>query len=57
MSHRLSSFALSFLALIGGIAWGNHEGDRLTLRDCATTGKAKLAGGGTITCEVQKESK
>lgn len=34
---------------------GNVLGDQKTLVDCATTGTAKMAGGGTIKCTVENK--
>ena len=36
---------------------GNYMGDRLTLTDCATRGKAVMFGGGEVECSVVKEEK
>lgn len=33
---------------------GNLLGDQRTLRDCATQGKAKMMGGGSIDCSIQR---
>jgi len=35
--------------------FGASTADHATLKDCATKGVAKMAGGGTIKCEVVKE--
>lgn len=48
-------FALVFGLCLGGI--GNWIGDQATLRDCATRGEAKMAGGGIIQCTVMMELK
>lgn len=40
-----------------GALLGDHEGDQATIRDCATKGRAVMAGGGAIRCEVEKEQK
>lgn len=41
-----------------GFLIGNYNGDQATLKDCATTGIAVMAGGGSVKCEVvKKESK
>lgn len=47
---------LAMVALVT-LIFGNLVGDAGTLKDCATTGEAKMLGGGTITCEVKKEPK
>lgn len=39
---------LIFIALL----IGNYMGDAATLRDCSTTGEAKMLSGGVIKCEV-----
>lgn len=44
------------LGLFIGAAIGNQQGDQATLRDCATRGEAKMAGGGSIKCEVKREA-
>lgn len=53
----LSETILIALCVVIGIFIGNHQGDQATLRDCATKSEAKMFGGGTIECTVQKESK
>ena len=39
-----------------GVLAGNLGGDVATLKDCATRGEAKMLSGGTVTCEVKKET-
>lgn len=48
-------FVITLALFLGGLLIGNHDGDQSTLRDCATTGRAKMLGGGIIKCEVLKE--
>ncbi len=50
-SGWLATLILVLLAVIAG----NHTGDQATLRDCATTGRADMLGGGSISCTVIRE--
>lgn len=52
----MKALLLILLGLVIGVGVGNHNGDQATLRDCATAGKAKLKGGGSISCTVIKDS-
>jgi hypothetical protein len=47
----------TFILIMITLSVGNYLGDQATLRDCASTGKAIMRGGGTISCEVVKEVK
>jgi hypothetical protein len=38
-----------------GMLVGNYAGDQAILRECTKHSSAKMLGGGTITCTVQKE--
>jgi hypothetical protein len=46
---------ISIVLCVCFLMLGNHLADHATLKDCATTGEAKMLGGGTIKCEVKKE--
>ncbi len=48
----MSKALIACIALLAGALLGNLEGDRATLRDCATKGRARMAGGGDIECRV-----
>ncbi len=50
-----SEFLMAVSVFLVGALIGNHEGDQATIRDCATKGRAVMAGGGAIRCEVEKE--
>lgn len=51
MSNSLTILAAMMLAAI----IGNCNGDQATLRDCATSGRAVMLGGGEIRCEVVRD--
>jgi len=48
-------FFFGLFLTIALLLFGNFVGDQKTIRDCATTGQAKMFGGGSVTCEVVKE--
>jgi len=47
-------FIIAEVFLLIGLCTGNYLGDAVTLRDCATKGRAVMDSGGTIICEVKK---
>jgi hypothetical protein len=51
---KLIESAIRLAFILGAIMIGNYMGDQATIRDCATHGKAIMAGGGSITCAVQR---
>lgn len=54
---ELEDLIAAVIWLLLGLSFGNYAADQATLRDCATKGQAGMLGGGTITCEVKKETK
>ena len=54
MAYFVGTVAGVVIFILGVLA-GNQSGDQATLRDCATKGVAKMAGGGSVKCEVVKE--
>src|ERR1700744_63779 len=42
------------LALMIGSILGNYLGDQQTIIDCVERGQARMLGGGTVRCEVQR---
>lgn len=51
LSHIIGTTILA----VAFILFGNYLGDQKTLVNCATTGQAKMAGGGTINCTVKNK--
>jgi len=51
MAKKLLVLVLVFCA---GDLLGNWQGDQQTLKDCAMSNAAPMAGGGSITCTVVK---
>lgn len=49
-------FGLIGVVIFVIVAVSNCAADQATLRDCSTTGESRLMNGGTISCEVKKES-
>lgn len=45
-------FLAAFMCL--GAYLGNWAGDQKTIQDCAVRGEARMLGGGSINCQVQK---
>lgn len=43
----------TFLLIFAGTLIGNYLGDQATIRDCATTGRAVMYGGGAVECKVE----
>lgn len=43
------------ITMLIGFQIGNLAGDQLTFRDCTVKGEAKMLGGGSITCSINKE--
>jgi hypothetical protein len=43
------------LMVLVGILIGNVMADQATLKYCATTGQARMMGGGTVLCQVKRE--
>ena len=50
-------FLVCMLASLYSTYSGNRLGDQATLKGCATKGEATMVGGGTIKCEVVRETK
>lgn len=48
-------YVIAIVCTVIGFMFGASTADHATLKDCATKGIAKMAGGGTIKCEVVKE--
>ena len=51
----MSDYIMVIVICIGCTGLGNLMGDQATIKDCATKGKASMAGGGTVICEVQRQ--
>ena len=47
-----SGWLAMLIVVLLGLFAGNLTGDQATLRDCATTGRAEMLGGGSISCSV-----
>ena len=54
MRYDLDTLAL-WIVFIVGLLIGNAAGDTQTFKDCATTGEAKMLGGGVVICTIKKE--
>jgi hypothetical protein len=51
----MADYLIVFTLALGALGLGNLIGDQATIRDCATKGRANMAGGGTVICEVKKD--
>lgn len=49
----LRSAAAAVAIFVCGSLYGNWDGDQTTLRNCANSGAAEMAGGGEIQCSVK----
>ena len=57
MTRVLEVFTVILVSAFFSSIATNCSADQATLRDCATKGEARMAGGGTIECTVRKETK
>lgn len=43
----------NFILIFVGILAGNYLADQSTFKDCATSGRAVMYGGGAVNCKVE----
>lgn len=53
---KLSELMYGMTLVMVGLFIGNLMGDQATIKDCAVNGAARMMGGGTVTCTVNKEA-